>query len=290
MSDPARVRTAQLAGHGMVTLPAAIITLLILTLNLHMFGQVAIWYYVTAAAAGAWQFAVIARRNWQRWISRRFAEEDASKLFSRSRLPGNPDSTAGALALHTAVAAMCALHVAPWLVGRVFEWILPLLQIHTTMWSADYYLQHLAIVTAIPALVLGYVISERGLRWGTWAWVLPTLLLAYKLVTFSDSNVSVLSDGISGRWSYFFVIERYAPRMWDTRGSDPERLLLQMTIVASFYAGLAYSAGGLLSWYKTKLKQRDDSHLIEDVASNGSLTPNTNPEPDVELPSDTKHS
>jgi len=48
------------------------------------------------------------------------------------------------------------------------------------------------------------------------------------------------------RFEYFFVIQRRIPTFTPGFGGvDPIRVALQMTVVAPFYSGLAYSVGAL---------------------------------------------
>jgi hypothetical protein len=79
-----------------------------------------------------------------------------------------------------------------------------------------------------------------------WAWILPTIILSYKLLTFTDPHASVLASDPWSRFSYYFVIERYMPTLYNFRGSDPVRVTAQMVVVAPFYSGVAYSIGALM--------------------------------------------
>ena len=62
------------------------------------------------------------------------------------------------------------------------------------------------------------------------------------------------------------------PTFYDFRGSDPVRVAAQMTVVAPFYSGVAYSIGALTK--KRKVLER----IIESVLRE--------PEPKVFLPED----
>jgi hypothetical protein len=83
----------------------------------------------------------------------------------------------------------------------------------------------------------------------------------YKLVTFVDTNVSVLDTGNPlHRFSYYFVIQRLAPTLrftptsFDVSGPDPMRFLAQITVVAPLYCSIAYCLGAFVT--KTKGLQR----------------------------------
>jgi hypothetical protein len=125
---------------------------------------------------------------------------------------------------------------------------------NTTL-AADYYLQHLELVSIVPALALGYVVSLYFPKLAIWAWVLPTVILVYKLLTFTDPSSSVLFSNPWSRFSYFFVIERAMPVFEPGFGGvDPIRVAQQMSVVAPFYSGLAYSIGALAA--RLNLPQR----------------------------------
>src|SRR5258708_5709214 len=80
----------------------------------------------------------------------------------------------------------------------------------------------------------------------SWAWVLPTVIISYKLFTFTDPHPSVLAAANPwSRFSYYFAIERFMPTLYDLRGSDPARVVEQITVVAPFYSGIAYSMGAV---------------------------------------------
>jgi hypothetical protein len=68
----------------------------------------------------------------------------------------SPFADAGRLVAHTLLVYVCALHFSPWLVGRWFLLIAPALQISSGGHPGDWYLQHLELVTIVPALVVGY--------------------------------------------------------------------------------------------------------------------------------------
>jgi hypothetical protein len=145
---------------------------------------------------------------------------------------------------------VCGIHFAPWLLSRWFAWILPLTGISTVTSSADYWLQHLEIVSIVPALVAGYIACQYFPKLATSAWILPTTTLSYKLLTFTSPHASVFAADHWSRFSYYFVIERMMPTLYNFRGSDPVRVAVQMTVVVPFYSGVAYSIGALLKQHR----------------------------------------
>src|SRR5438046_1217457 len=107
--------------------------------------------------------------------------------------------------------------------------------------AADYWLQHLELVSIVPALLVGYVSCRYLRRMAVCAWILPTAILCYKLLTFTDPHASVLTTDPWSRFSYYFVSEKFMPTLYEVRGSDPIRVAAQLTLVAPFYSGVAYS-------------------------------------------------
>jgi hypothetical protein len=91
------------------------------------------------------------------------------------------------------------------------------------------------------------VVSRYFGKLSTFAWIVPTIILVYKLITFSEPYGSVLGSPSLSRFSYFFEIQRSMPRFFipGFGGVDPIRAATQMFVVAPFYSGLAYSAGAI---------------------------------------------
>ncbi len=152
----------------------------------------------------------------------------------------------GFLLLHTIAVYLCALFFSPRLVAAWFNWITPFLHIESSASPADWYLQHLPIVTIIPALIVGYLNARGSDSVGSWAWAVPTLILAFKFVTY-DSPGSVLSGSQLSAFHYFFDVQHVMPTFANPLASDPGRVLAQMDITDPFYAGVSYSLGALVS-------------------------------------------
>lgn len=155
------------------------------------------------------------------------------------------DTEIGPFALHTTAAAVCGIHLGPWLLNCWFFLVLPLAGLTRTPTGNDY-LQHFEVASVVPAFVVGYVLSLYFRRRGTWAWIVPAVVLLYKLLTFVDPYASVLVPHVSTRFSYFFIIQRIAPTFAPGFGGvDVVRVAEQMFVIAPFYSGLAYSIGAL---------------------------------------------
>jgi hypothetical protein len=164
----------------------------------------------------------------------------------------------GLFLLNTIVVYACAVRLSPVLVGRWFAWVAPVIGSPSGIPATDWYLQHLEIVTIIPALVAGYLDLGRFLpttigrsigEWrsdtaATWVWTVPSAALLYKMLVFQAPS-SVLFGSSMTAWRYFFEIQRVMPTFRNPLASDPVRVLAQMYVTAPFYAGVAYSLGAV---------------------------------------------
>ena len=215
-----------------------------------MFGPDLFVYYVLAGIAVAWQWYSAALPGWKsRLVRNGVPDEEVEDLASRAGFAWPRESTVGPFAFHTTAAAVCGIHFGPWLLSRWYVWILPLVGMSTRTPHGDDYLQHFELASTVPAVVLGYVLCRQFRRLAACAWIVPTIVLAYKLLTFTEPYASILAPHPSTRFSYFFVIQRSMPRFTADFagfvGDDPVRVVQQMFVVAPFYAGLAYSVGAL---------------------------------------------
>jgi hypothetical protein len=250
-------------GHLTVTAPAVAITAATVRFLLYTFGPMEIVYFVLTGIALSWQWYVMAITRWKESLANRgFPYDEVEKLAKRSGLNWPGASSIGAFALHTAAAEMCAVNLSPWLVYHWFGWVLPLAGISITTLGTDYYLQHLEIMSIVPALIVGYFAARYFPRLALAAWMVPTVILSYRLWTFVDPHASVLlASNPSARFSYYFNIVPVMPTLRDLYRSDPIRVAQQMLIVAPFYSGIAYSVGAFMS------QQRILDHFVGRSAS-----------------------
>jgi hypothetical protein len=176
-----------------------------------------------------------------------------------------------AFAVHTFLVYFLATNLSPILVGRWFAWVLPAIQFHTVISPRDWYLQNLELITILPALIGGYINLPRfvpaivagqireALPGGAWTWIIPTLVLLYKMAAYGAPS-SVFYSGSHSAFKYFFQIVSHMPR-WEeivqgNPAADPARISAQLFVTAPFYAGVSYSAGGLASKYEVIQKLR----------------------------------
>lgn len=150
-----------------------------------------------------------------------------------------------AFAAHSVAVYICALHVSPWLIAHWFSWILPALNSRVETGAGDWYLQHLASANIIPTLVIGYIAGRRTRATARWAWVIPSLILAYEVIQYRPASALIRTTAME----YFFKTGLVMPDATDVGSSITRQVLAQMTITAPFYAGLAYSIGAWVSNY-----------------------------------------
>lgn len=165
-----------------------------------------------------------------------------------------------AFILHTYVAYSCGLHLSPQLVFHWFDWIAPVLQISISMPATDWYLQHLELATILPALVVGYINVARFLPTtvrsylhegrsasiAAWAWTIPTIRLLFRMLMYHAPSSVLFGTSVTAI-GYFFDVQKVMPTFANPLGSDPIRVLAQLSITAPFYSGVAYSLGALTS-------------------------------------------
>lgn len=158
-------------------------------------------------------------------------------------LPKMPLGRFALFILHSLAVYFIALRMAPWIIGRWFAWILPATGTATAVSSADWYLQHLIVVTALPALIVGGL-ADRHRFSAVFAWIVPTVVLAYKMLRFTPAH-SVLGSSSASVFSYFFGELHGMPTFTDLTAGDPVRIFTQMFVTAPFIAGVAYSLGAI---------------------------------------------
>jgi len=259
-------RRALLWGHLLITLPAVAAILLVALFYRNYLLFPAWLYYLTTAITVGYQWYAAALPRWKTALERRnISETEIVNIARQGGLIFPGGSAVGLLALHTTAATLCASCLNIWLAGRWVHSILPLTG--TTLPSAmEFYMQHFEVGNFIPAFIVGYVICRKFPGFGSWAWLLPGIVIAYLLLTYPEPNVSVLTSSHPWyRFSYYFVIERSYPSFNQLGSSYAERVMLQITVVASFYSSVAYSIGA--SAEKRRLLDR----LVESLRRNRGL-------------------
>src|SRR5258708_19591031 len=117
----------------------------------------------------------------------------------------------------------------------------------------------------VPAVLGRRIAAVRSTTAAVWAWIVPTLVLIYKILLYR-APTSVLVGSSMSAFEYFFDIQRVMPTWTNLLASDPVRLLAQMTVTAPFYAGIAYSIGPISFKYNVlpnifpPKKSQDSTH------------------------------
>src|ERR1700722_6201517 len=151
--DNALTSRATLVGHLILTAPAVAAILLVPFFGLRMLGPFLFFYYITMGIAIGWQWYLVALPKWKIWLTGKGAQqEEVDALAIRSGLAWPVDAAIGPFALHTATAAVCGIHLGPWLLSRWYVWILPLTGRSSHIPTGNDHLQNFELVSIVPAL------------------------------------------------------------------------------------------------------------------------------------------
>ena len=154
--------------------------------------------------------------------------------------------------VHLAMIYLIVHFCTPWLAGWVRGNLLPFLQQPTSSAPLEFLFSHLFAFSFFPALLAGAANAKFRHGSAEWVWLIPAVILIYKLVTFSSAT-SVLAHNAS--WPAFhhyfsgnFSIPRPRATDWKdfwilmARNNDATRGVDQLNFTAPFYAAVAYSA------------------------------------------------
>lgn len=147
----------------------------------------------------------------------------------------------------------------PELARWVNRTVFPLLNIPSSASGLVFLYAHLFTFSFFSTFVLGLCAGKFKPRIAEFVWVVPAVILAYRLLTFSSSPSSVLvqRESLSALHYYFsslFVTMNAGEYVWNSSNPSPNfvpQLLAQLRYTAPFYAGIAYS---LASWLRTRIK------------------------------------
>jgi hypothetical protein len=181
---------------------------------------------------------------------------------------------------HVAAIYVIVQFCTPWLAGWTRGRLLPLLQMPSKSSSGfEFLFSHLFVFSFVPAFLAGLVNARFKHKVAEFVWVVPTTILAYKLITFPAVTSVFQSPSSSAFHHYFgggFLIpeSRDWQDFWRIARSNPDMMrgMSQVSFTAPFYAGLAYSAAAWVSlrtganrkviervkeWEKQKFGHRD---------------------------------
>lgn len=149
--------------------------------------------------------------------------------------------------LNLAAVYAIAKFVTPYFAGWTRGTLLPLLQRPTSSSSFEFFYSHLLAFSVIPASLSGLVNAKFRQKVAEFVWLVPAVVLAYKLVTFHPASV-LQSRFAAAFHQYFgggFSIPEFRDwrEFWSIVRSTPDMLrgLAQAEYTAPFYAGVAYS-------------------------------------------------
>lgn len=139
----------------MLIVPATA-AMVLMVLELPVAGPFRLGYCVLAAIAVAWQWYTVALPKWKTWLAAKGAQSEEIELLARrAGLVWPGEGLIGPFAFHTTAAAVCGIHLGPWLLSRWFVWILfPLYDISNRTPTGDDYLQHFELASIVPAFTL----------------------------------------------------------------------------------------------------------------------------------------
>jgi hypothetical protein len=147
--------------------------------------------------------------------------------------------------LHTLAIYIIALHISPWMINRLFH-LAAIVNERIQTSPADWYLQHLPLVSAVAAVIAGYLVIRSMLSIARWAWAIPVSLLIFEMLRYQMHSSVIIGHSVSAL-DYFFGAQHSMPTILNPTASDPVRVLAQMTVTAPACAGVAYSLGALMA-------------------------------------------
>ena len=154
--------------------------------------------------------------------------------------------------LHLAAVYLIVNTTTMWLAGRTYEWVLPLIEHHPpTVSSLQFAFSHLFLFSFFPAMLIAFIYSVWfPHRVALFIWIVPVVILAYKIVVFSAST-------FENHWAvafheYFgggFIIGEFRSyqelfRLYGS--SDIARGMQQLNFTAPVYAAIGYGIGAWL--------------------------------------------
>ena len=147
------------------------------------------------------------------------------------------------------VVLICSSAFAGWTYRNLFS----ALQIHTRRSSLEFLYTHLLFFSFVPAFLTGLVNARFKHRVAEFVWIVPTLVLLYKLVTFPEmGSVLVHTSSWPALHEYFgggfLIAEFHNWTQYAQLFSNPDMLrgMTQRTFTAPFYGGVAYSLAAMI--------------------------------------------
>jgi hypothetical protein len=160
--------------------------------------------------------------------------------------------------VHLAAVYLIVQFVTPWLAGWTHTMLVPILR--SPSGRFQFFFSHLLAFSFIPAFVSGLASARFKHRAAEFVWLVPTMILAYKFVTFPAPSVfqSQLSAAFHQYFGCGFIIpdaSNFHDLFMFSANYDMMRGIAQHQFTAPFYAGIGYS---LATWVgrRTQLRER----------------------------------
>jgi hypothetical protein len=155
------------------------------------------------------------------------------------------------------VVNVCTYAFAAW----IYRTLLFALQIHTNLSSFEFLYTHLLFLSCVPAFATGLVNARFRHRVAEFVWIVPTILLLYKLATFPATGSVLLESHSWPALHYYFgagflISEFHHWNEFTQLMSNPDMIrgIHQLRFTAPFYAGIAYSLAAALSRHNRPLQ------------------------------------
>jgi len=154
---------------------------------------------------------------------------------------------------HLGLVYVIATTCVPWLGEWARGEVLPFFHHKSASGSFEFLFSHLLLLSVIVGFVTSLLNTAFRHKAAQYVWIVPTVLLAYELVTFSPMR-SVLQNESSALHQYFgsdFHVAEF--QSWNdfwakaSANYDMKRGLAQLRFTCPFYVAWAYSLGAWLS-------------------------------------------
>lgn len=148
--------------------------------------------------------------------------------------------------LHVAAVYLVAHFSCPWLSAQIYAWR-PVFGFSAPVSRFEFLFSHLFMFTTIPGILAGMASARFRQRAAEFVWIVPTVLIVYKLLTFQTSIMR--GNSFAAAIHYYFGGRFSIPEFNNyrelftvvLRSYDGIRGMDQLTFTGFFYAGVAYS-------------------------------------------------
>jgi hypothetical protein len=155
---------------------------------------------------------------------------------------------------HVGAIYLIVWFITPWVAGRWYDWILPLLQSPENGGRLQFMFSHVFALTFLPGLMTGFINAKYRHKAAFFVWTVPLLVLLYRLITFPTT---ALQEHWPTVFHYYFAGDFLVPDFQTYRdlfsrvaiGSDFARGMAQIRTTGAFYAGVGYTLAALASMY-----------------------------------------